>query len=158
MAVLGVDISTRKIAFVFVGDDESVCWRYEGKATGRLAADRFPQLVTHATFVLNTWYGQETKAACRVVIEGLPYVQSRDGIVGLAKVLGMVEGLALHFGFKTEVMDGHVWKRALGLSGNANKEAVAAFALSEGYAGESQDLIDAYCIGLVGVRKDNEDG
>ncbi len=158
MAVLGVDISTRKLAFVFVGDDESICWRYEGEAAGRLSADRFPTLVTHATFVLNTWYGSLTGAACRVVIEGLPYVRSRDGIVGLAKVLGMVEGLALHFGFKVEVVDGHVWKHALGLSGNANKEAIAAFALSEGFEGESQDLLDAYCIGLAGVRKDNEDG
>ncbi len=158
MAVLGVDISTRKLSFVFVGDDEEVAWQDEREVKGHLAGDRFPELVRYTSYVLNTWWGAETGAACRVVIEGIPFVKSRAGIIGLAKVLGLVEGTALHFGYEVEVMDGRDWKRALGLSGNANKEAVAAFAFSEGFAGESQDLIDAYCIGLVGVRKDNEDG
>jgi hypothetical protein len=157
VAVLGVDISTHKLSFILVGADESVCWRYEGEAAGRLSADRFPMLVTHAAFALNTWYGHPTGAACRVVIEGLPYVRSRDGIVGLGKVLGMVEGLARHFGYEVEVVDGHDWKRALGLSGIANKETVAKFAGREGFGGNSQDLVDAFCIALAGVRKDNED-
>ncbi len=111
--------------------------------------------MTHATFVLNTWYGQATGAACRVVIEGLPYVQSRDGIVGLAKVLGMVEGLARHFGYEVEIVPGHAWKNALGLSGRASKEVIAAFALGEGFEGGSQDLADAFCIALAAVRADN---
>ena len=36
MAVLGVDISTRKIAFVFVGDDEAVAWQDEREVKGKL--------------------------------------------------------------------------------------------------------------------------
>ncbi len=157
MAVLGVDISTRKLAFVFVGDDESVCFQGEASASGRLAAHRFGALTQYAARTLSIWAGgdQVEKPVCRVIVEGLPYVQSRDGIVGLAKVLGMVEGQALHLGFEVEVMDGRDWKQALGLSGNANKEAIAAFALGEGFVGESQDLTDAYCIALSGVREDN---
>ncbi|KKK54614.1 hypothetical protein LCGC14_3082930 [marine sediment metagenome] len=55
MAVLGVDISTRKIAFVFVGDDEAAAWQDEREVKGKLAADRFTELVRYTSYVLNTW-------------------------------------------------------------------------------------------------------
>ena len=157
MAVLGVDISTRKIEFVFVGDDEAVAWQDEREVKGKLAADRFTELVRYTSYVLNTWWGNETGAACRVVIEGIGFVFSRTGVIPIAGVLGMVNGLAVHFGYETEIVKGTDWKMALGLSGRASKDAIRVFAEGEGYVNESQDLIDAYCVGLYGVRQDNED-
>ena len=159
MAVLGVDISTRKLAFVLVGDDGVYAWQDEREVKGKLAGDRFAELVERADRVLSIWgrgaYGMAP--ACRVVIEGIPFVKSRAGIIGLAKVLGMVEALALHYDYEVEVVNGHDWKKALGLSGNARKDVIRAFAEGEGYVNESQDLTDAYCVGLYGVRRDNED-
>ena len=92
---------------------------------------------------------QEDRA---VYIEGLPWIKNRAGFASLAKVLGGVQ-LLVHqtMGLEAKVLNGADWKHELGLSGNANKEAIAAWVRAyRGDEFDTQDLNDAFCVALAG--------
>lgn len=87
-----------------------------------------------------------------VYIEGLPFIKNRTGFASIAKVLGAVE-LLVHQTMHIEavVLKGPDWKHELGLSGNANKDAVAVWVKNyRGEEFETQDLNDAFCVALAG--------
>jgi Holliday junction resolvasome RuvABC endonuclease subunit len=150
--VVGVDISTKKIAAVDLQDDGS----YEGwevKGRGRLAADRclaadrFDQLSSAFSEYL---FDRRPEV---VYVEGLAFVKSRKAIVGLSEILGAVRALCSEFGARCEVTPGYQWKIGVGIQGK-KKEDVARWVSAQGVELGTQDLKDAYAIARYGQQKE----
>ncbi len=147
MTVLGIDLSTKATAFVWLADDGTVERTLMVEVPGKLAADRFDRLASWSS----TWIAASPDGDL-VVIEGLPFVKSRAGFSALAQVLGMLRAACVRHERPYVVVPGSDWKKGLGLSGNANKDAVCAWAEAEGFVNPSQDLTDAYCIARYGLQ------
>jgi len=156
-AILGIDLDTTRVHMVLIDGkmdtDEIVAQSVVPKSW--VASRKFLPLMGSVEVSLQHMRVQMSKARPEdraVYIEGLPWIKNRAGFASLAKVLGGVQ-LLVHqtMGLEAKVLNGAEWKHELGLSGNANKEAIAAWV--RGYRGEefeTQDLNDAFCVALAG--------
>jgi hypothetical protein len=115
---------------------------YQVDAEGDLAEDRFNALV----LAFNEYV--TGKQLTHVYVEGLPFVKSRKGIVGLASILGAVQAICALNDVTCTVVPGYRWKRAL--STGTTKERVSDWVSSQGVELETQDLRDAYAIARYG--------
>ncbi len=116
---------------------------------GKLAADRFDGLMAAMRELV---FG--LPLARLVVIEGVPFVMNRTGAMALATAVGGLQGVCVALHVPYLVTPGRAWKQELGLSGNANKDAIRAYAEVEGPVDDtwSQDEVDAWCLAECGRR------
>ena len=147
--VLGVDPSTRKLAYVVMGPRGQMVSRGSVIVKGKLAADRFEELMAEMRQLICT-----PPLARLVVIEGVPFVKNRKGAMALATAVGGLQAVCVSFRVPYRIAPGHAWKTALGLSGNANKDAIRAYAETEGPVDDTwgQDEVDAWCLAEYGRR------
>lgn len=147
---VGVDLSTKKIAFVQARTDTAAQYLCEVVAEGKLAADRFDDLMIGAGTVIHSL------APDPFIIEDVPYVKSRRGALALAQVLGGLRALCVVERVRYLVIPGRDWKRTLGLGGNANKDSIRAWVFdavpNDAAQVWSQDLCDAYAISVAGQK------
>jgi len=145
-----VDLDTHRVHGALLEHGQLVATLVCG-GQGKLAGDRFPSIMqTYACMI-------PMVRPDLIVIEDTPFVRNRAGFSGLAQILGGLRALTAQVAPQAEVrvLAGRNWKRALGLSGNANKAMIAAWVFAETGGLESldtQDLVDAYAIARAGAR------
>lgn len=155
--VLGVDLDTAKVSYALVETTRPEDAISSGVLTARGSSYRvrLPLLVRQFYDLL---VAEDPNV---VVIEDLAFVRNRKSFSALAQTLGalyaaavLVQGLPESALELVVVAPGHEWKRGIGLSGNANKSAIAEFhGLNMlGLPSDAlQDQIDAHCIALYGA-------
>ncbi len=156
--VLGIDIDTTRVHMVLTDgrtDTDQIVAEFDGPKSWVAKRKFIPLLGSVEVCLLHMHelmrgdpdvYGRE------VYIEGLPWIKNRAGFASLAKVLGAVELLVYQtMHIEATVLKGADWKHELGMSGNANKSAIASWVRSyRGDEFETQDLNDAFCVALAG--------
>ncbi len=168
--VMGLDLSTKAISMTTVEGDPTVVklppgvrsfevggddrwWRQHDRELLRAARLRLPYLIdrTHA-------YLAESRPDL-VIIEDTPFVKNRSGFAGLAMVVGAMAALCVVEGLEFRIVPGTVWKKGVGLKGTAAKPAIRTWANGTYPPSRdwSQDLCDAYGLGLYGWLGADED-
>lgn len=153
--MLGVDVSTKKIAVARValyGADNEVI---ELKASGALAGDRFADLVCSFDHYIRAIRG--TVAAA--FIEDVPFVRNRAGTIHLAQIVGGVAAICAVHRVPVAMINNLTWKARLGVGGKNPKQKIAEYAAARfpEIQAQSQDSLDALCIGEAGRRIVGED-
>jgi Holliday junction resolvasome RuvABC endonuclease subunit len=150
----GIDLGVRKIAISVFEEDTMVSGHvYESPA----AQDRSQQLMELGHFAHDICLMAKADS---VWIESVIVGNNRKYSLGLAETLGAVLGDLGHLflsGVRIRTVDNKAWKKEIVGNGNADKAAVRNHIVEThpAYApvcGEDQDLYDAACIGLYGLR------
>lgn len=148
--ILGVDWDTRRLAWAIYDGRRFIKVEEKILKASMPVDDRFYELMYIFEEVL------ETTKSDILFIEDATYVRNKKGFLKLGPVLGGLRATALAFGIESSdirLVAGSVWKKNIGLSGNANKKAVAEWVHKFGpqdQEGWSQDMKDAFVIGLYG--------
>lgn len=157
--LFGCDVSTEKIAVVAFGPEGMLAEEVKSSVVGPRGGKRKDLLSLVDSFYSLLIVHSSQDAT--VLIEGLPWVQNRNGIVSFGQVIGALRYACHILGIKSEVVDGKVWKSGLGMKANASKEEITNWllvdydlppqhrAMLEGVG--TQDIIDAYCIARYGM-------
>ncbi len=140
---VGVDVSTRKLAFVAhmsTGEVRCLVRPLDGSLRGA-------RRLHHARLVAErTARTMFPDAAC-VAVE-LPFTPHQNvALMGVAAVTLEAVQAAVPGAVVLDVNTG-VWKRDTVGFGNASKEHVMAHARAQGYDGSDQDVADAWCIAV----------
>lgn len=153
MSVIGIDLGVNKIACVCVTDGEQTADAYHVGP-----GPRDVQLLELGSFAHDfaMLHGGDS-----VWVEEVIVGNNRKYSIGLAQTMGAVLSdlgqVRLHNGCDTRTVDNKVWKKELIGNGNASKEDVQNYItdVHSRYAplcGDDQDLYDACCIALYGLR------
>ena len=159
--VMGVDISTEKISYVFKRADGSSMW-------GELISDkRGPRggVLKDPLSIISQFEDYVAKERPEVIyIEGLAWIKNRESYQSIARMLGAITYACYRNGITYKVVLGKDWKQGLLLAGNEKKPEIREWVILEGQAGkmtgnseepfESQDLYDAYCIVRYAIMKE----
>lgn len=147
---LGVDLDTRQVSVVALDCTGEIYRTRVIAEEGRTADLRFDGLVAGFEELLR----EPEMRTVHVWLEGTPFVKNRKGFASLAQVLGALRAACVGAGLEHTVLDGPDWKRALGLSGNANKDQITEWVLQQLPQADkwlsTQDLRDAYAIARAG--------
>jgi len=151
LRLIGLDLSTKKIA-IAVYDGEGTVPRFvEVVARGRHATDRLDALLVNFRNQL-----AQLKPVWGAFIEDVSFVRSRRAELDLAQVLGGVKAHLIEAGITYIAVNNMTWKHDLGLGGRASKTNIAEY-VSERWLGlvvPSQDCADALCVLEWGVLQD----
>lgn len=141
---LGVDVSTKLLAFGAVSSDGDCKW-WALPVGGADTAQRFRS--AHRQIM---GAGFPVRPTCAIVED--PKVRTHCfALIGMA---GVVMG-ALSARLDCPVMELQTtkWKKGVVGHGHASKDMVLVHARSLGYRGNSQDEADAVCIAAAGLRR-----
>lgn len=160
---VGLDLDTHKVSAVALFDTSEPYWAKTFEGKGKTADARFGQIVTGLADEFANM-ARLNVTVSSVWVEDVPFVKNRQGFASLAQILGAVRAAAVMDlpDVPIVVVRGSDWKRLLGLSGNANKDAITAWvdreadALPEGpwlrQHLVTQDLRDAYAIARASLH------
>jgi Holliday junction resolvasome RuvABC endonuclease subunit len=146
--LVGIDLSTKKIAVALASACEASAWHdgtvvtYEVTAQGQHMFDRFDELIAQ----FRAWFGDINREypIDHVYIEDISFVRGRQTELGLAQVLGGIKATLYGLGIPYTTVNNTTWKKGLGIGGNAKKAAIMA-QVKETWkrVPESQDTADA---------------
>jgi Holliday junction resolvasome RuvABC endonuclease subunit len=150
---MGVDLGVHKLALVCITDGQHAAQAYDVGP-----GPRDIQLLELGAFAHDfaLLHGADS-----VWIEDTIIGNNRKYSIGLAQTMGAVLSdlgqVRLHNGCDTRTVDNKTWKKELVGNGNASKEQVQNYIreVHPVYAplcGDDQDLYDACCIALYGLR------
>lgn len=159
--VFGCDVSTEKIAVVSLTKSLGIeAVELFSSKTGPRGGRRKDLLSLVDAF--KSYLVSNADAKSLIVIEGLPWVQNRNGIVSFGMVLGAMQYACHSIGIQSVIVDGKQWKKAIGLNGNATKTDIMNHVLVESDLLSAhrkaleevgtQDILDAYCIAKYGMN------
>jgi len=160
--ILGLDISTEKISYVLLSDTQINKY---GEVFSPLRGPK-GGVIKNPLAMLKSFESLLLELKPQIVyIEGLAWIKNRSSFISIAKVLGGLEFVCFSNDVEFVVVEGRVWKSALLMRGNAQKEEIKEWVILEGKASEqigkedpfeSQDLYDAYCIARYGNSKEQK--
>ena len=159
--LVGLDLSTKKIAIALISDRADALWRLgwdirdgdlytdEVVAKGSHMRERFDGLLEGFRNLFET-----LKPIEHVYIEDVSFVRGRQTELGLAQVLGGVRAHLLDMGIPYTTVNNMTWKRDLGLGGKATKAAIMQHAKDIWpLVPSSQDVADALSVLEWGMQR-----
>jgi Holliday junction resolvasome RuvABC endonuclease subunit len=161
MIIVGIDLSTKKVAVVVLRDQpqsrkSGTRWTaakvYEIVAEGSKAADRFPDIVGKFNSFVKAQF--DGRASVWAFIEDISFVKGRRTELDLAKVQGALEAILRVHGVGVMTVNNQTVKAAFNLSRSA-KNDVVAFVREVAHIGDqklSEDAADAAIVALYGRR------
>lgn len=152
---IGVDVSTKKIAFAVRYPDGSVTC-FEHTAAGKYADDRFVELVRFFDGQIRQLYPYVGEA----VIEDVPFVRNRAGTIDLAQQVGAVMAVCALNHIPVRLVNNMTWKAKLGVGKRKGVKTNILKYVQEHYPSiecTSQDCADAICISEYAERTAHAD-
>ena len=149
MRVIGIDISTKKIACVILDSNSFRVVEFTSKQ--KTWDSRLDDLQSQFWEFVETEVDKERDF---IFIEEIPFVQNRQAVIRLVHVLAMCRTGAVRLGSSCTYVNVNVWmQRGVG-KGNASKEDIANKAISlygERVHSLNQDCWDALLIATYGL-------
>lgn len=151
--IVGSDLSATSIALVWNNPDGKLdCKKW------KLADASGPEVLVYALRALNRWHRKYTDSEARnkwCFIEHPVVAGSRNirATIVQSYMNGIVQASFYGEGYTTSLLSPAEWKKAIGIGGSANKEAVTAWAqdaVPEIATRNDQDLNDAAGIWTAG--------
>lgn len=146
--VIGIDVSTKKIACILLDGD---AWRaVEFSSKAKTWDIRLDELQEQFWIFLRDTVTKDD----HIVIEDIPYVQNAQALIRLVHTVAMCRTVATFFGYKHQYVNNLTWKQRVVGSGRASKDDIAVKARKL-YGEEetkhlSQDSLDALLIATYG--------
>jgi len=154
MSVIGIDISTSKIAIATISqNDYSVIELTTKSRSWELRLKQlYPQFFEYVE--------ENITSDDLVIIEDVPMVQNRAAVIRLTHVVAMCRVVFIHHGIDCFGVNVSTWKKDVIGDGRADKEKIKLMAskiFDKKVSRLSQDSVDALCIAKWGdlrVRKE----
>ena len=152
--ITAFDISTKKLSWVKLNAVGRMTDANEIESKQKTLDGRLRDFIWHLPGVI-------IQKQDHVFIEDLPYVKNRRGAISLGQALGALKAYCFIMQAHVTVVRGSDWKKQIGLSGNANKAAIAEYFVSgkvdymmddwlRDRVMGSQDLMDATGVAIYG--------
>jgi len=137
----GIDCSSRAVHATLIDDEGVLIECVKFLATGKTAADRFPDIAKGLAALPDIVYGGT------VAIEKPIYFKNPHSTISISEVVGAVKGILEMSNIPYKIVDNRVWKKEVIGMGNASKEDIMKYAIKY-FSSQfvEQDWADAACI------------
>jgi len=147
MRVVGIDVSTKKIACVLLDSSEFQVIEFISRQ--KSWDQRLVELQSQFWDFVETKLSKEDS----IFIEEIPFVHNRQGLIRLVHVLAMCKVAATHFNVPCTYVNVKTWKQRVVGNGNATKKDIADKAeliYGDRVSQFSQDALDALMVATYG--------
>jgi len=152
MNVCGIDCDSKKIAIVILDNEENLITFYELKSDSKNTQERIFDLYDMFHAIVHSLN------ANKVYIEDSLYLQNFKTSKVITEAIGNCKSIFRAHSIPFEMVCNTTWKKTVIGKGNASKNEIKAYILNKypKLSDKSQDILDATCIALYGIKNKGE--